>query len=138
MAKYYKCENCQYETDDIEDLKESTDLCNRLTIGETIIVPAGDCPECGAFCYVHKRYYNHALTLVFTVVSEHDGEHITIDEFKQGLKRRIRILQKNPSELEEAAHCELPYDSYPTGHEEFLQWQQESLPDCNYDQPNQR
>ena len=124
MAEYYKCDDCGYESDNILDIVACKDFFQRVVPGDQIIVPIGDCPKCGAFCFVHERYYNHMFTLAFTVVSKNDGKHVTTDEYWQGLKRRMRILARNNDELESAAQGDLPCDTYPTGHEEFLQWQQ--------------
>lgn len=42
----YQCDECNYETDNIDDLDEIQDLQQRVSVGE--IYPAGECPKCGA------------------------------------------------------------------------------------------
>ena len=49
MATHAKCDICG-KIYDIEDLDEFHDFWSRYTIGSEC--PAGDCPSCGAFCYV--------------------------------------------------------------------------------------
>lgn len=52
-----KCNNCDWEGDDSDDgfteLGLCSDLYERLAPGEEI--PAGDCPECRAFCYIVRE-----------------------------------------------------------------------------------
>ena len=127
MTEYYKCGDCDFESDKILDIVACKDFFHRVVPGDKIIMPVGDCPKCGAFCYVDKRYYNHMFALTFTIVSQNDGGHITTDEFWQGLKRRIRILANNQDELEEAAQSDMACDSYRTNYEEFLQWEQDGI-----------
>ena len=45
----YCCDNCDFETGDSSELLEFRDFWSRAVPGSTI--PAGDCPECGAFVY---------------------------------------------------------------------------------------
>lgn len=46
------CDNCggQFDLDLIVPLESCRDLGERLDPGS--VVPAGECPECGAFCYL--------------------------------------------------------------------------------------
>lgn len=44
----YLCPNCESEWE-LDDLKEIQDIFERVSPGE--IMPAGECPECGALCH---------------------------------------------------------------------------------------
>ena len=44
----YACQNCDYKTDNLESLDHATHLHTRVAPGE--LMPAGQCPECGALC----------------------------------------------------------------------------------------
>lgn len=46
------CDNCDKEHD-IHDLDEYRDFWSRIEVGSE--TPVGDCPSCGAFCYVVVR-----------------------------------------------------------------------------------
>lgn len=43
--KHYQCGNCDFETDDADDLNLIEDVHVRVESGE--IFPAGECPDCG-------------------------------------------------------------------------------------------
>lgn len=47
-----KCDNCGKVFDDLEELDGYKDFWSRVEIGKEI--PAGDCPDCGAFAYLVK------------------------------------------------------------------------------------
>lgn len=53
-SKLFRCENCDFETDDEHDLDQITGgLFERVSAGE--IYPAGQCPECGALCHICSK-----------------------------------------------------------------------------------
>jgi hypothetical protein len=56
------------------------------------------------------KRYSHAYTIAFTVISEHEGEDVTVDELRFGVLNRLLDLEKHPGEIIEA--CGLPYDTY--------------------------
>jgi hypothetical protein len=45
------CDNCGHRCP-IDDLDEYKDFWSRVTVGG--VVPAGDCPKCGAFSYIEN------------------------------------------------------------------------------------
>lgn len=52
----YACDNCDFTTDTDENFKslyEVDSLAERLDPG--CVVPAGECPECGAFVYIEDQ-----------------------------------------------------------------------------------
>ena len=57
--------------------------------------------------------YNHAFSIGFEVVSEHDGENVTAEELLEGLRRRLEDLEESGDEIIEA--CGLPFDTYEVG-----------------------
>lgn len=46
------CDNCTWQGDPTIELEEIPDLAMRLDPGEE--VPSGECPKCGALCYLIK------------------------------------------------------------------------------------
>lgn len=50
-ATHAKCANC-VKVYEIDDLDEYHDFWSQISVGSEH--PAGDCPECGAFCYAVK------------------------------------------------------------------------------------
>lgn len=52
--------------------------------------------------------YNHAFDIAFEVKTDNDGEHVTADELRNGLKNRLNNLSDD--ELIEA--CGLPFDTF--------------------------
>jgi hypothetical protein len=48
MSQAVKCENCSWRGD-LADTNEIDDFWERVNAGE--IMPAGQCPECGALCH---------------------------------------------------------------------------------------
>lgn len=53
----YACQNCDYETDDIDALRplhSVPGLEERLDAGS--VVPHGECPECQCFCYENTNW----------------------------------------------------------------------------------
>ena len=42
----YRCQNCDFETEEEDDLHFIEDLSERVYVGE--IFPAGQCPKCGS------------------------------------------------------------------------------------------
>ena len=57
-----------------------------------------------------KPRYSHAFCIAFSVISEHDAEHVTAEELRFGIANRLVDLDSNPGEIVEA--CGLPYDTY--------------------------
>lgn len=49
MVRMAECDNCE-RVFPVEKLDAYKDFWSRVEIGNEI--PAGDCPECGAFCYL--------------------------------------------------------------------------------------
>jgi len=45
-VKRYRCECCDFGTDDISKLSGINDIYDRVDVGS--VMPAGECPECGA------------------------------------------------------------------------------------------
>ena len=64
-----------------------------------------------------KGKFNHAFTIAFEVITDHEGEDVTGDELFTGLLRRIANLRENPDEIIEA--CGLPYDTFSYDDEEI-------------------
>lgn len=56
------------------------------------------------------KRYSHAFTIAFSVISEHEGGDVTVDELRFGLLNRLLDMEKNPGEIIEA--CGMPYDTY--------------------------
>lgn len=52
---------------------------------------------------------NHMLTIAFTVISTNDGENLTADELREGLRQRLADLAEG-DEIIEA--CGLPDDTF--------------------------
>jgi hypothetical protein len=51
-----ECGNCEWKGREDEmrcSMEDGEDLWERLDAGSE--VPAGDCPDCGAFCYLHEE-----------------------------------------------------------------------------------
>ena len=56
MAKLYRCDNCNFESDGDDAIVpwwEAGRLSERLNAGD--IVPYGVCPECGCFVYRYDK-----------------------------------------------------------------------------------
>ena len=103
----YVCENCQAEWT-LDDLNPVKDIEQRVAPGE--IMPAGECPDCGAVCHGVKTKFNHAYHMAFEVKSEaEDPDNVTTQEILVGLTDRLTNLLNNQSEVKEA--CE-QYDVY--------------------------
>ena len=49
-AAHYACSECEFTTDDDDDLVEVSNFSVRVAAGE--ICPAGECPECGALVHL--------------------------------------------------------------------------------------
>lgn len=47
----YSCGNCDFQTDNIDELDDIQDFAERHTPGDT--VAHGQCPDCGALCFEH-------------------------------------------------------------------------------------
>jgi len=54
--------------------------------------------------------FDHAYTIAFSIVSQHDAENVTTQELLDGLYQRFRDLDKNGDEIQEAVGA--PFDSY--------------------------
>jgi predicted RNA-binding Zn-ribbon protein involved in translation (DUF1610 family) len=70
------CDNCGHRCP-ADDLDEYKDFWSRVTVGG--IVPAGDCPKCGAFAYVEdetRRQLEAYAGLVSALKrARHEQEH---------------------------------------------------------------
>jgi hypothetical protein len=65
-----------------------------------------------------KQRYNHALTIAFTVVSEHPlGEDITNQQIYRGILNRLVDLMGSSNQYEIQEAVQPPYDTYPTEEE---------------------
>jgi hypothetical protein len=53
-----ECGNCKW-TGDAGDVEPYRDFWSRAEVGSDI--PAGDCPDCGAFCYLVDNPHRHVL-----------------------------------------------------------------------------
>ena len=51
LHRFY-CQDCDFETSDIEFLEPIDDITERVEPGE--VMPAGECPECGALCQMRS------------------------------------------------------------------------------------
>lgn len=49
--KRYRCDNCDYEGDQLNTIK---DIFDRVDPGE--LMPAGECPECGALVHSDQDF----------------------------------------------------------------------------------
>lgn len=88
MAKY-ECDNCEYATDEgshIIPLSDCEGLGERLDPGS--VVPAGECPVCKSFMYLHE---SSADELMHWIASVAEGAKVYIDD--DGI--RIRALGTN-------------------------------------------
>lgn len=56
-----QCANCSKRYD-VDDLEEYSDFWSRVEVGGEI--PAGDCPECGAFAYLIRPPARRARVVV--------------------------------------------------------------------------
>lgn len=68
------CANCDW-SGDISEADECRDFWSRVEPGDT--VPAGDCPECGAFCFVEDAKLARgkaAIVLIRDVAREWYGD----------------------------------------------------------------
>jgi len=54
--------------------------------------------------------YSHALTVAYTVETEHTAEELTYDELLEALKRRVRMIEEDREG--EALLCDPPFDTY--------------------------
>lgn len=52
--------------------------------------------------------YNHAFDIAFEVKTDNDGENVTADELRQGLRNRLNGMSDD--EIIEA--CGLPFDTF--------------------------
>jgi hypothetical protein len=52
--------------------------------------------------------YNHAFDIAFEVKTDNEGEDVTADELRRGLRNRINFMSDD--EIIEA--CGLPFDTY--------------------------
>jgi hypothetical protein len=105
--------------------EEGTDIvecphCKEQThIGGLIGEHTNDCPKCGKKALITKdepcakgsdvTKYNHMFTIAFSFVSPNDGENVTADELREGLRKRLLDLA-GADEIIEA--CGLPHDTY--------------------------
>lgn len=52
--------------------------------------------------------YNHAFDIAFEVITDNEGENVTADELRQGLRNRLNGMSDD--EIIEA--CGLPFDTF--------------------------
>ena len=62
----YQCEECRFETNDVDQLDEIRDITQRVCEGE--IMMSGECPKCGAGigcpdCQVPNYTIDHCLRI---------------------------------------------------------------------------
>ncbi len=77
-----RCDNCGHETTDGKlkvRLADIPDLQQRLDVGG--VVPAGECPQCGALTYIIDK---PAGTNGWTVVGTYPGEDSFVDWVEAG------------------------------------------------------
>lgn len=53
--KLYRCNNCDFQTDEHEAFPDVENLRQRLEPGD--IMPSGQCPECGAFVHEYTTEF---------------------------------------------------------------------------------
>jgi hypothetical protein len=126
MTIFFKCDNCKFESDSLGTLKPCKDLQKRIGMpGDKITVPAGDCPDCGAFCFPERRYYHHIFSINFSVISPYLSGLVSPEELMIGFKRRARFLtreydDRHPDVISEAVSPNGP--SSPTNKAEWAKW----------------
>ena len=83
----YRCDNCGKEFS-FEQLSDMSDFWSRVSSGDTI--PAGDCPECGAFCYPVEPSVGEAEIVEWILEGEFDGDNIrTVGQLLEAAGRRL-------------------------------------------------
>jgi hypothetical protein len=75
-----RCDNCSW-TSTAAQLKEINDLSERLSPGG--VVPAGECPECGALAYValpnlEAAHQDKTLQELHEILCAHRGDRVPI------------------------------------------------------------
>jgi hypothetical protein len=73
--KRYQCDECDYSTDDAEDLDELSNLYERVPAG--CIMPAGECPECGASIYSDLDVVENGNLVYFAQLLRQYGYAVT-------------------------------------------------------------
>lgn len=84
----YCCQNCDFETQAVNELNEPTDLWERVSPGEP--TPAGECPECGALCHGEDREVSAEVRAKFWT-----DDHVCEAEFDA----RPFLMQASDDEL---------------------------------------